>query len=406
MDAWQTSANGNTGNANSVVNFYAHQDNPMFIDSTNSEFKQSGYGDATKIWVQQGKVPFLSLTTGSQSMISVANGNASTFMNSINEFAADLSAWVWGPLVVNGTTYQAPSQGREIYIRLDWEPNGTWYDWSPKQTSCAVLQTDEVDYVKAWQDIRDAVMAPAYKLSSANVQWVYSVYYQDALGSAIVNDNCTQTVTPGPSDQPVSIYDMAAAMYPGWEYNSQTGTWSENEVDWVALDGYGYCSSTTPDQILGPMFSELGSATTDKPLAVTEVGASTESNDNSGTCKTNSATLAAKQTWINDYFAYLENTTFYGSNQIKMSLWFNDNVSSLLGDKHDWSVFASDSLTQTDHNAYDQQYAAPSGATYSAYSEYQNGTASSYFFGSPNPNANVDQQQIISTTEFQGAFTP
>lgn len=342
MEAWQAKADD-------VINLY-------------SSFSQGaelfGYY-LPRIWDTYRAVPMVSLSTDSLSAdgqgvtdSAVASGR---YDAAITSWAQQLKGFVYG----RGPDGQpAPTGGRRVYIRLDWEPNGNWSPWSPTagDPTCAQLASGEAAFVAMWRHVHDLVMA-AGPFNDTQVAWVYSVNWV----SSSVPSGCSPSVS-----------DVVRALYPGDRY-----------VDWVGVDGYSYADSpASPPEVLGPMFAELRSITT-KPLAVTEAGAGTEMPDATAPAQQGGVyePPAAKGAWIAAFFAYVE------ASGVRMTLWFNDDKDE------DWSVFsqpdAADPLSRGDCQFSYQ------GTTYNAYCQYAAGVRSPYF-ATPDPS----DPRILSDSEF------
>jgi beta-mannanase len=340
MNRWQ-------GKANTIVNFYDSVDPNAFKTW------------APQIWDNDHAIPMMSMNTGNWTYAQVISGSQD---QSILQFGQAAAAWINGADVYGAAP---PPGGRRLYIRLDWEANANWYQWSPAKnsTDCATLLTAEHQFAQMWQHVRTVTMSAG--LTSAQVSWVYSVYsvdYDPALG---IGPNLTNTCSNG-------AQDITRNMYPG-----------DADADWTGIDGYNSCAwvPQTPAQIFSPMVTELRSFST-RPISVDEVGDATQTTQN-----TPCATAAAKGQWIADYMSYLQ------TSGIRMSLWFNDDISL----SQDWALFSQSGPQDL---ASRGDCTDTSGAiTYNAYCEYQQGLSSSYF-ATPDPT----DPRVVSDAEFQGTY--
>jgi beta-mannanase len=339
MNRWQ-------GKANTIVNFYDAIDPNAFK------------AWAPNIWDYDHAIPMMSMNTGNWTYAQVNSGAED---QTIYAFGQAVQAWINGPDVYG---LAAPPGGRRLYIRLDWEANDNWYQWSPalNSTDCASLLTAEKQFAQMWQHIYKVTMSAG--LTSNQVGWVYSVYAVDYDPNLGIGPGLTNTCTNG-------AQNISKNMYPGDAY-----------VDWTGIDGYNSCAWTqqTASQIFAPMVSTLRSVST-RPLSIDEVGDGTKNN------ATACATAAAKGRWIADYMTYIQ------SAGIRMSLWFNDDISL----SADWAVFSQQGpqdLVSTGDCTYTSGL-----ITYNTYCEYAKGLASSYF-ATPDPT----DPRVMSDSEFRGTY--
>jgi hypothetical protein len=308
------------------------------------------------IWNTLGSVPMISLNTNNYTNAQVISGAADT---DIDTYANSLKQWVFGT--------GAPTGGRRVYIRLDWEMNGDFSPWEPPKnsTTCDNLLTNEQQYVQMWQYFHNRFMNDG-GFTSSQVQWVYSIYYMDVFPTMYAStlSSCTNGAS-----------DVVTETYPGDAY-----------VDWVGVDGYAYNNGTpyvSPADTFGPAFTRLRKLTA-KPLSTNEVGVSVHTTgflDN---------TVTNKATWIANYFTYLE------SQNVRMSLWFNDDLGAQNG-FHDLAVFCQSNQPTADPFCNgDSSYQGPT-EPYKAYSTYQAGVASAYFM-SPDPT----NPRLMTDAQFSG----
>jgi len=252
MNRWQ-------GKANTIVNFYDAIDPNAFK------------AWVPNIWDYDHAIPMMSMNSGNWTYAQV---NSGTEDQTIYAFGQAVAAWINGPDVYG---VPAPPGGRRLYIRLDWEANANWYNWSPalNSTDCASLLTAEQQFAQMWQHIRAVTMSAG--LTSNQVSWVFSTYAVDYDPTLGIGPGLTTTCSNG-------AQNITKNMYPG-----------DASVDWTGTDGYNSCGWTpqqTPSQVFGPMVSTLRSIST-RPISIDEVGDNTRNNQNVA-C----ATPAAKGQWI------------------------------------------------------------------------------------------------------------
>jgi hypothetical protein len=166
-----------------------------------------------------------------------------------------------------------------LYIRLDWEMNGSWSEWYSSGPAFIAMWRHVVTYFR--------------NAGVTNVRWVWAP----------------------------NIGTNLAAYYPGDSY-----------VDDVGLDGYNQAQAAgvpweTPQQVFGSSYAEL-EGITKKPVIITETSS----------VEANSAEAAAgesKAQWISQLAAYLPTL----GNVIGVC-WFNQE-SLTNGAEVDWSVDTS-----------------------------------------------------------------
>jgi beta-mannanase len=183
----------------------------------------------------------------------------------IKQWAADAKAW-----------------GYPLFLRFNWEMNGTWYPWSESRNTNAPGQ-----FVTAWRHVHDIFK----QTGVTNVTWVW----------------CPNT------EYPASL--PLERLYPGDDY-----------VNWVCADVYN--SGTHPskpdswksfDQVFNPTYAHLIKIAPSKPMMIAELG-STEVG-------------GAKSAWVDDALTTQLSTTY---SRIKAVLWFNWNA-----DDMDWTIESS-----------------------------------------------------------------
>lgn len=176
----------------------------------------------------------------------------------------------------------AKNWGHPLFLRFDWEMNGTWYPWSEARNTNAPGQ-----FVLAWRHVRDIFK----QTGATNVTWVW----------------CPNT------EYPASL--PLERLYPGDDY-----------VDWVCADVYN--SGTHPskpdswksfDQVFNPTYAHLIKIAPSKPMMIAELG----STEVGGT----------KSAWVDDALTTQLSTTY---SRVKAVLWFNWNAEDM-----DWTIESS-----------------------------------------------------------------
>jgi mannan endo-1,4-beta-mannosidase len=286
----------------------------------------------------------------------VADGDYDSYLKT---WATQLHQFIDG---VDANGIAPPPGGRRVYIRFDWEANGSWYPYSPtvNDGTCAQLASNEAAFVAMWRHVYDVVMSTG-GFSRDQVAWVFNIN----AGGSYVPPNC-----------PGGASDVVRAMYPGDAY-----------VDWVGVDGYGFGDYTSLAALFAPWVSELRSITS-RPLSIDEVGDGTETQPTEAPAQANQifATAQSKGAWIGQYFTYLEQAG------VKMSLWFNDDK------EHDWAIFSQpDPLDPLSRG--DCTYIAGS-TVYNTYCEYRAGVDSRYF-----TSTQASNPRLLSDAEFLGEYS-
>jgi beta-mannanase len=156
----------------------------------------------------------------------------------------------------------AKSYSGTLYIRLDWEMNGSWSQWNPGNAAQAGQDETAATFVAMWQHVVTYFRAAGV----TNVKWVWSPNI----------DNTGTTL---------------GEFYPG-----------DGFVDDVALDGYNYAyvdgdSWSTPQQVFGPSYAALEKLT-HKPVIIAET-ASVEANS------AEASQGLSKALWMQQLSAYL-----------------------------------------------------------------------------------------------------
>jgi hypothetical protein len=149
-----------------------------------------------------------------------------------------------------------------LYIRLDWEMNGSWSQWNPGNAAQAGQGETPATFVAMWQHVVNYFRTAGV----TNVRWVWS---------------------PNVDSTGVTLGEY----YPGDSY-----------VDDVALDGYNYAylqdtSWMTPQQVFGASYADLEKIT-HKPVIIAETS-SAEANG------TEAAQGVSKALWMQQLSSYL-----------------------------------------------------------------------------------------------------
>lgn len=439
MNDWQ-------GKHNSVIQFYdgwSTKNSSGQIIPSNPEFGYGGGGTCDNsdfvpvIWNVYDAVPMqtmeqqppeseASCNEGTQNPYACFNDpndpNSVTINNLITTYAQTLNDWLNGN---DAYGLPQPTGGRRYYIRFGWESNGTWVPWGPAyvQTStnppyevpeyadnCTDLFNAEMFNVAWWRYVHNAVDSyitpPSGESVNQEVDWVYSQYAYDPL--TLKNDlgesyfpnvqNCAaQSNTVYSTSQPVNPSDLIEALYPG-----------DDVTDWTGLDGYGQCTTSTnpsipsPSSVFDPYVGDLHTFTT-KPVSIDEVGVAIQDG---GVLCSNPQTKTA---WISDFMSYVQN------NNVRMSLWFNDDENSQAGGVNDDAVFCplgQDSECTSDETTNNTYTGSETGTsvTYGVYHAYQQGIQGTWWetpdpslttvvSGTTNPNG-----RVMDDATFQGTW--
>jgi hypothetical protein len=181
----------------------------------------------------------------------------------------------------------AKAWGHPMFMRFDWEMNGSWFPWSE-----GVNGNQAGQYVAAWRHVHDLFVAAG----ATNVTWVWcpNVDYNNNL----------QSIT---SD------------YPGNAY-----------VDWTGLDGYNWGTNPakpggwkTFNQVFRSTYLHLvETVAPSKPMMIGEVASSEYGG--------------SKASWVEDMLARLP-TEYQG---IRAMLWFDKYDSGM-----DWPIESSSGAT-------------------------------------------------------------
>lgn len=166
---------------------------------------------------------------------------------------SNINAGKFDTIIKNWAT-SIKALGFPIYLRFAHEMNGDWYPWGNTNGNKAG------EYIAAWSHVRNIFDAAGV----TNVVWVWSPNV----------------------DFPITPY------YPG-----------DSSVDWIAVDGYNWDTST-PEQVFGKTFDQVRALAPAKPVMIGETGC---------------PEYSGKPAWIKSFFAMLK------ARNIKGFVWFNYN---------------------------------------------------------------------------------
>lgn len=191
----------------------------------------------------------------------------------IEDWANTLAAWA----------IRDDEPDRRLFLNLAPEFNGDWAPWSP----ALGREDDEAAFVEMWRRIHDFVMDAG--LDQTHVQWLWTL------------DNTTRGVD-------------REACWPGDAY-----------VDWTGLHGYNWANwgGWRQPVDLYDRTIDVIRRITDKPLALTEFGCSSETEEGGNDPE-------GKNAWIVSVYEY------FAERDIRMSLWFD------IVKETDWAVFDVD----------------------------------------------------------------
>ena len=314
------------------------------------------------IWDNYHSIPMWSLDLGSTN----AQVAAGTQDGSLTSFGQALTNWVHG---TDALGQAAPAGGRRIFLRLNYEGNGssnasqgstaTWAATNPANlptSDCQGLLSSEQTYVAAWRRAHDIIMSTG--LNPTEVQWVFSV-------------NSVDLPPAGLSACANGASDVTRGIYPGDAY-----------VDWTGIDGSTNCSRQSPSALFGTMAVELKSIST-RPLSIDSVGDTTYQCMGTGS-------VAAKGSWVSGYMTWAQSAS------VKMSVWFNDDNWEV-SNSTDWALFGLAS-NPADIASSGDCTATSGGLTYNAYCEYAQALAGAYFAGGDPSNG-----QVVTDAVFEGS---
>ena len=219
---------------------------------------------------------------------------------------------------------------RRVYLNLAPEMNGDWSPWSP-----ALGDDDEEDFVAMWRHVHDLVHET--ELAADHVQWIWTL------------DNTTRGVN-------------RREVYPGDDY-----------VDWAGIHGYNWANWggwRSAEEVYGSTVEMIRSIT-DNPIALTEFGTSSETDDGDHDPD-------KKDAWIADAFAYLR------AEEVRMAMWFN------ITKETDWPVFDGE---------YGVETIDIDDETYNVYPAYKEAITAEGVLG-PDP----EEPRLLTDAEFAGVF--
>ncbi|SFL38858.1 Glycosyl hydrolase family 26 [Halogranum rubrum] len=219
---------------------------------------------------------------------------------------------------------------RRLYLEFAPEMNGDWVPWGAP----AGGSTPD-DYVAMFRRAHARLMSKG--LTQSEVQWVWGPNAKGRGGIAIQH------------------------YFPG-----------DDVVDWAGVNGYNWHrwgGWNTPAEIYGKALEQIRSVT-DAPIAITEVGCSSDVEDGNDT--------ARKAVWIREFYDYAV------AEGIKMVCWFNHTKET------DWGVFGGPRGTETWTSGAETVF------VYDAYREVLNRPS---VLG-----AHPTDRRRLTEREFRGAF--
>lgn len=220
-------------------------------------WEQAFMPDVANMIVQRGAIPFMDLSSREVSLRDITAG------------AYDHSVVAWGQSVA--------TWGRPMFLRWNWEMNGTWFPWGAQAAS------RPLDYVESWRHIHDLVSA-----TGADVTWVWCPNTEFA------------TSTP------------LGDLYPGDEY-----------VDWTCLDAYNWGGTdwVSFEELIRSTYDQILAIAPSKSVMLGEVGSVEEGG--------------SKAAWISDMFASLPSFP-----SIRGLIWFNERILER-GTWQEWPIESS-----------------------------------------------------------------
>jgi hypothetical protein len=253
-------------------------------------------------------------------LLNSANGNALIASGSqdghLLPYVTMFKQFLAGP---DGTYGNADD--RRIYLRPDWEANGTWYGFSPAygDPGANAYQVNVSTFKAMWQHLHSLFSAAG--MGSPDLMWMFSVSSHDAYYK--------------------NSSHIAEDIYPG-----------DSVVDWIGLDGHNKGTPSadgweTPDQLFDDMVGRMAAIAPSKPIGISEVSSTT-----------NGSTVSAKAAWITSYFTWLRGAV---GQAIRMTVWFNQDKTED-GVFRDFAVFggANGDSTYATFNAYSEYASAVS----------------------------------------------
>ncbi|CUG44235.1 membrane-associated protein, putative [Bodo saltans] len=235
---------------------------------------------------------------------------------------------------------------KRVYLRFAPQPNGDWFPWNPYCGSCNTngqhINQTAASYVKMWKYVIGKLNNASYSFPKNSIQLIFDVNNVDAS-----------------SAYPVEVY------FPGTTH-----------VDWFMVTGYNWGNTLpgnvwlSPTQVFSPMVARLRTLSSTTPLGIS--GASTSLPNG----------VAAKNTWITEFFAYAV------ASQVKMILSHNADTST------DLSMFGGGSGTSTWRSPLSQITYNVYGAWSTALNDHTNGVQ----------GINSTDARYLSDAQFMGNF--
>jgi hypothetical protein len=211
-----------------------------------------------------------------------ANGAVQSVTSAVAAGEYDDEIGAWASALADWAIRPPGEPDRRVYINLAPEMNGDWVPWG-----IPTSHTSPEQYVELWHRIGDIVMETG--LRQDHVQWLWTV-------------NNT-------SSEPVDLEEC----YPGDKY-----------VDWAGITGYNWVNWggwESPAATYDPLL-DIVREITDRPIAISELGASADCAD--GHCP------KKKNEWISAVYEYLL------TRDVRMACWFDHWIEQ---DGTDWGVF-------------------------------------------------------------------
>ena len=228
------------------------------------------------------------LRAGALELLSMSSGSTPLHDIAAGKYDSPILTWA----------KQARAFGHPLFLRWDWEMNGTWFPWATTAGKQPVA-----DFVAAWRHMHDLFTSVGAK----NVNWVW----------------CPNVAFNGSTPY--------GQLYPGPTY-----------VDWTCLDGYnkGGQYSTSFRNLFASSYHALLALAPKKPIMIAE----TASVEDSG----------KKASWITNALASLPSHF----PRIKAFVWFNWNISED-GTTYQWPIESSPAALAAFEHGIAAPYVAP-----------------------------------------------
>jgi beta-mannanase len=261
---WSDAPWGNTGNT--WDRFEQNAGKKVSIDhygQPNPWTQTTFYSGTANIITNRGAIPLMDMSSGTTTLGTITSG---TYDSQIQTWAAQVASW-----------------GKPMFLRWDWEMNGTWYGYGQQAAS------NPAAFVAMWRHFHDVAVGQG----ATNISWVW----------------CPNLEFSGSTS--------LAALYPGDAY-----------VDWTCTDGYNRGAASTPFATLyGQTYQDLLLVAPSKPIMIGEVGAQ-------------EFAAGVKASWITDMLAKLP----ANFPRIRAVVWFNWRISEN-GTSWSWPIESSNSST-------------------------------------------------------------